>query len=184
MPQQATCTAELAQRLQRGDPQALRELYHEYRKPMYATALHLLGNPELATEAVQRALVQVWRAAAGFDSSRELRPWLYAIVRRTAIDVYRQQRRAGQTVPLESVPESQLARHTSTLERIWLAWQVRRALARLQPTDRAVLRLAHFECLSHTEIAETLKIPVGTVKSRIARAHRRIAALLGHLAAD
>jgi RNA polymerase sigma-70 factor (ECF subfamily) len=174
----------LAERFRHGDPRALTEIYHRYQRPMFATALSLLGSHDLAADAVQQAFVRAWRAAPMFDPSRELRPWLYAIVRRTAVDVHRQQRRFGGTVPIDAVPEQRTGVHTGSLEGTWLAWQVRTALGRLHRNDRAVLRLAYFESLTHTEIAEALDIPVGTVKSRISRAHRRLASLLDHLADD
>jgi RNA polymerase sigma-70 factor (ECF subfamily) len=61
------------------------------------------------------------------------------------------------------------------------AWAVRQAIDELPDDERAVVRLQHVEGLSHVEIAEQLGVPVGTVKSRSFRAHRRLAAALGHL---
>jgi RNA polymerase sigma-70 factor (ECF subfamily) len=60
-------------------------------------------------------------------------------------------------------------------------WEVRRAVADLPPEEREVVRLQHLEGLTHAEIAERLGLPVGTVKSRSFRGHRRLAASLGHL---
>jgi len=174
----------LVERFRQGDPHALAEIYHCYRQPMFATAFRLLGNHDLAAEAVQLAFVRIWRAAGSFDAARELRPWLYAIVRRTAVDVHRQTRRSGELVSIELVPERQLASQPGGLERTWQAWQVRRALTRLPRSDRTVLRLAYFCSLTRTEIADRLDLPVGTVKSRLARAHRRLAPLLRHLDSD
>ena len=60
-------------------------------------------------------------------------------------------------------------------------WEVRRAIDALDPEDAELVRLQHFEDLTHAQIAERLGIPVGTVKSRSFRVHRRLAGLLGHL---
>lgn len=97
-------------------------------------------------------------------------------------DLHRQRCRQPASVPIDEVPEQRLAGPPGSLERTWLAWQVRSALRRLPGTDRTVLRMAYFESLTHAEIAETLDLPVGTVKSRLTRAQRRLAALLPHLA--
>ena len=66
-------------------------------------------------------------------------------------------------------------------ERTWEAFEVRAALDQLPSDEREVVRLAHFEGLTHSEIADRLDVPVGTVKSRSFRAHRRLAGLLAHL---
>jgi RNA polymerase sigma factor (sigma-70 family) len=66
-------------------------------------------------------------------------------------------------------------------ERLWEAWQVRRAVDDLPADEAAVVRLAHFYQLTQSEIAAQLGLPLGTVKSRSHRAHKRLAAALGHL---
>jgi RNA polymerase sigma-70 factor (ECF subfamily) len=175
--------ATLGERFRRGDESALAEMYREYAGPMFATALSLLGDRELAADAVQQAFVQAWRAAARFDPGRALPPWLYAITRRTAVDVYRRNRRSPAHVPLDetwaSAPE--LAVDGPSLDATWRVWEVRRALERLTPEERAVLELAYFDGYTQSETATTLGVPLGTVKSRTARAQRRLAELLGHL---
>ena len=70
------------------------------------------------------------------------------------------------------------------MDRIYDAWQVRQALGELSPDEANLVRLQHMEGLTHTQIAERLNIPVGTVKSRSFRVHRRLAGLLGHLRGD
>jgi RNA polymerase sigma factor (sigma-70 family) len=69
-------------------------------------------------------------------------------------------------------------------EQIYDLIEVRRALDKLPDHDRELIRLQHYDDLSHTEIASQLAIPIGTVKSRSFRAHRRLAGLLGHLRAE
>ena len=68
-----------------------------------------------------------------------------------------------------------------SFERTWEAWEVRTALAELPPDEREVVRLSHFVGMTHGEIAEHVGVPIGTVKSRSNRAHRRLAALLAHV---
>jgi RNA polymerase sigma-70 factor (ECF subfamily) len=169
----------LGVRFQRGEDDALHELYRRYAGPMYVTAISLLGDREQAADAVQRAFVQACRAADGFDPNRELKPWLYAITRRAAVDVYRRERRTAGHVSLQVVRE--LSDDGPSMDRIWRSWQVREALDQLSREERQVLELAYFQGLSQSEIAGKLDIALGTVKSRTSRAQRRLAAPLPHL---
>ena len=108
---------------------------------------------------------------------RELGPWLYTIARRQAIDVYRRERRSEPTDPTYIG----LVGQPPSLEQAWEAWQVRLALDELPPDEREVVRLSWFDGLAHPEIAERLGVPIGTVKSRSYRAHRRLTSLLAHV---
>lgn len=170
-------------RFRRGDQTALSEMYQLYSGPMFATAYSLLGDRELAADAVQRAFVQAWQAAARFDSSRELKPWLYAITRRAAVDVYRRERRTANQISLDNSwdLETSLQTDDPSLDETWQAWQLREALEQLHPDERRVLQLAYFDGYSQSEIAKELDVALGTVKSRTARAQRRVAQLLSHL---
>ena len=67
------------------------------------------------------------------------------------------------------------------VESLYDAWEVRRAVDALPADEREVVRLQHFEGLTHTQIASRMNLPAGTVKSRSFRAHKRLAELLGHL---
>jgi RNA polymerase sigma-70 factor (ECF subfamily) len=174
-------TPPLAERFRAGDESALTEMYRRYSGPMFATAMHLLGNRELAADAVQQAFIQAWRAAHRFDLSRELRPWLYAITRRAATDVYRRNRRATTELPLDDSWAAEAATDGPALDQVWQVWQVREALDRLAPDERLVLRLAYYQGMTQSEIAAALHIPLGTVKSRTARAQRRLSEMLSHL---
>ncbi|WP_405064501.1 sigma-70 family RNA polymerase sigma factor [Kribbella sp. NBC_01505] len=174
----------VGERFQSGDESVLTELYRRYSGPMFATALSLLGDRELAADAVQRAFLQAWQGASRFDPSRELQPWLYAITRRAAIDVYRRARRTAGQVSLDAntwVGETVLVTEGPSFDTAWQVWQVRQALEELPADERHVLQLAYFEGCTQTEIAARLDLPLGTVKSRTHRAQRRLAALLSHL---
>lgn len=170
--------AELASRFVAGDEGAVRDLYARYAGPILTVALRVLGSRALADEAVQMTMLKAWRAASSFDTSRDLAPWLYAIARRVAIDIYRREKRPGETAQLTDDTASVLP---VSFERTWEAWEVREALAKLPVDEREVVRLSHLVGLTHPEIAARLGVPVGTVKSRSARAHRRLAADLRHV---
>ena len=174
--------AELRTRFRQGDPEAVRLIYRSYGGLVYAVAHKVLGDRGLAEEATQQAFLKAWRAAESFDERRELGPWLAAIARRVAIDLYR--REALRTAdPLDWVNPSDPALSSSpaSAEAIYDIWEVRQAVAQLPAAEQEVVRLQHFEGLTHMEIAERLAVALGTVKSRSFRAHKRLAALLGHL---
>lgn len=173
--------ADLAARFAAGDETAIREVYARYAGPILTVAMGMLGKRQLADEVVQTTLLKAWRAASSFDPSRDLAPWLYAIARRVAIDVYRRESRVPDA---EEISDDQVAVVPLSFERTWEAWEVRAALGRLPDDEREVMRLSHFLGMTHAEIAAHLDVPVGTVKSRSHRAHRRLAALLAHIEGD
>jgi RNA polymerase sigma-70 factor (ECF subfamily) len=170
-----------------GEPEAVRAVYREYGGLVFAVAYQVLGDRSLAEEASQQAFVQAWRAARSFDPSRQLGPWLATIARRAAIDVHRREAaRAHHSLDARdgSDPPSPAASVSDSLDRAYDVWAVRAAIDELPRVEREVVRLQHLEGLTHTVIADQLGIPLGTVKSRSIRAHRRLAGRLGYLRED
>lgn len=167
----------LMRRFGAGDPEAVQQMYELFGGPVFAVAYRALGDRGLAEEAVQQTFLQAWRSADKFESGRAPAPWLYAIARRVAVDLYRRERRH---VSSDGV-EPEIAVLPASFERMWEAWEVRSALLRLPDDEREILEATHFRELSHSEAAELLGIPVGTVKSRSHRAYRRLAAELAHM---
>lgn len=169
---------ELARRFPGGDDDVVRAVYQRYGRAVYTVALSIVSDQAQAADVVQSTFLNAWRASENFDPERDLGPWLYAIARRQAIDAYR---RTSRVVAVE--PERlDATEHAPSIERTWEMWQVRLAVDRLPVDEQDVVRMAWFEELTHTEIAERLGVPVGTVKSRSHRAHRRLAELLAHVA--
>lgn len=169
---------DLGRRLAAGDTDALREVYARYGGPMLTAALHHLdGDRRLAEEALQAAMLKAWRAASTFDTRRPVAPWLYAIVRHCAIDLRRHERRHHAS--LDTVDDELASGGTDAYESATTAWAVRAALERLPAKEYAVMRLTYFEGLTQGEIAARLGIPVGTVKTRAARAHNRLRRVFG-----
>jgi RNA polymerase sigma-70 factor (ECF subfamily) len=173
---------DLRARFRQGDPDAVREVYRSHGRLVYAVAFKVLGNRGLAEEATQQTFVKAWRAAQTFDERRELGPWLAAIARRVAIDVYRREA-IRTTDPIESVApgDPALVSTPPSVEAAYDVWEVREAVAQLPPEEQEIVRLQHLDGFTHAQIAERLGIAVGTVKSRSFRAHKRLAAMLGHL---
>jgi RNA polymerase sigma-70 factor (ECF subfamily) len=172
---------DLAVRFRDGDPDAIRDVYRRFSGPMFALSRSLLADPEHAKDAVQQTFLQAWRAAARFDPDRSLSAWLHQICRRVCIDRYRRERRASAAVTTTgSVGE--LATDRPSMESTWTTWEVRRAIGQLPDQEREIVCLAHLEGWSFSQIADHLEVPVGTVKSRSHRAHRRLVSLLAHMA--
>jgi RNA polymerase sigma-70 factor (ECF subfamily) len=162
-----------------GDPDAVRVVYRRHAGAVHTVARSMVGDPELAAEVVQQTFLKAWRAAATFEEGKEMAPWLYAIARRTAIDVLRHERRPTTG---GHGPEQDQAVTMISFDRTWEVLEVREAVASLPDGEREVVRLQHLEGFSQAEVAERLGVPIGTVKSRSARAHQRLATTLGHLA--
>jgi RNA polymerase sigma-70 factor (ECF subfamily) len=160
----------------------VREVYRSHGRLVYAVAHRVLGDRGLAEEATQQTFVKAWRAAQSFDERRELGPWLAAIARRVAIDLYRREA-VRSADPIESVPagDPAVVAAPQEAEAIYDVWEVRQAVAELPADEQEVVRLQHLDGFTHTQIAERLGVAVGTVKSRSFRAHKRLAAMLGHL---
>ncbi len=167
------------ERFASGDPEAVRELYALYGKAVYTVAASSLRDRGLAEEAVQLTFLQAWRSAERFDTDRDPAPWLYAIARRSAVDVYRRERRHLGRQSLDTAAD--MAVLPESFERTWEAWQVRLAIEQMPPIQQDIIRALHFLGLTQEEAAQRLGLPVGTVKSRSHRAHKRLATLLEHL---
>lgn len=174
--------ARVRKRFREGDPDAVREVYGAYGRLVYAIAHRILNDRGLAEEATQQTFLKAWRAAGSIEAGRELGPWLATIARRVAIDVYRRESlRAAGSLDGVSPDHPALMAPPPSAEDIYDVWEVRRAVAALPGEEREVIRLQHFEGLTHAQIATRLAVPVGTVKSRSFRAHQRLATELAHL---
>jgi RNA polymerase sigma-70 factor (ECF subfamily) len=165
-------------RCRRGDPQAFRALVERYQDRVYALCVALAG-PD-AEDVAQETFVRVHAGISGFDpdGSGRLSAWILVIARRLCTDRARtRQRRARlqlQVVVSEPAPTADAA-----LERAQAASAVRAALATLPEEQRAVLALQLWDELEYEEIAAIEGVPVGTVRSRLARGKQALKRALG-----
>ncbi|MCB9745085.1 MAG: sigma-70 family RNA polymerase sigma factor [Alphaproteobacteria bacterium] len=136
-------------------------------------ALGMLGQPQLAEEAAQEALLKAYAARDRYDPSRPFLPWFHQIVRNTCRDL-RVKKHAQPGLDAERVraegPDAEA--HAVADER---ARALRQAMGRLSEDHREILELRHFQDLSYDEIAEVLGVARGTVMSRLYRARRALA---------
>jgi len=175
----------VVERIARGDPGALRELYDHFGGRALAIALRVLGTRSEAEEVVQEVFIQVWHRAREYDPERGgALSWILTIARSRAIDRLRS-RGAHQraTSSLEPDPPSmplpsELAEERQRRERIDAA------LRALPQEQRRAIELAYFEGLSQSEIASLTGDPLGTVKTRVRLGMSKLATLLDEFAGE
>src|SRR5690349_230145 len=174
----------LIQAAQRGDLDAFNQLVLRYQNLLFGIALRLLNDEDVASDAVQEALISAFRR---FDTFRgdSLRSWLARVVVNACYDEMRKKRRQH-SVPLEQFnsdgeeietsywlvdPESNPEAQFESFE---LESAIQKSLDKLQPIYRLMLVLVDIEGLSYEEAAQAAHVPVGTVKSRLARARSQM----------
>jgi RNA polymerase sigma-70 factor (ECF subfamily) len=158
-------------RIGRGDAAALAELYDRHARPVYSLALRILQNQADAEDIVQDVFAQAWRQASRYDASRgQVAAWLLTLARSRAIDRLRAQRARPETTSGRHAA-GDLVDHAVAVDAMLLSAEqvarVRAALDELPLLQRMAIELAYYEGLTHTEIAERLEQPLGTVKTRI-----------------
>ncbi|GAA4907947.1 RNA polymerase sigma factor [Streptomonospora salina] len=161
-----------------GDEGGLRELYHRHSAAMLRLLGRLTSDAGTAEEILQEAWLAVWRSAGSYRASASVRAWLLGIARRQAHN--RLRRAAAPAVDIDAAPEP--ADRTADVESRVLASAgheaILAAIARLPEAHRDVVVLALVEELPYADIAEVLRVPVGTVKSRMSTARRTLSAEL------
>jgi RNA polymerase sigma-70 factor (ECF subfamily) len=162
---------ELMVRLSRGDADAFDLIYERHADAAFSLAYRISGSRAAAEEVAQDAFLALWRNGARYEPSRgSLRNWILGIVHNRAIDALRravrhESRRAGD----EGLAERLVAPERTEVEvgRRQDATAIRGLLADLPSDQRRVIELAYFAGFTHTQIADMLTIPVGTVKGRM-----------------
>jgi len=171
---EAATDADLIARVKSGNSEALDEIYRRYASPVYSLVWKILQNPEESEDVALDVFWQIWRQAAAYDSSRGAPPaWIFTLARSRAIDRLRaRHRKEDRTIsfddpavvldPLdqEATPD-QVASYRQNRD------LVREAMKVLSAPQREAVELAFFQGLTHVEIAEKLRLPLGTVKTRI-----------------
>ena len=149
---------------QRGSREAFEELFSRYREPLYGFFRRRLTNRDRAEDLAQETFLAVIRAAVRYEPRAQVKTYLYGI----ALKVLAVERRklSGNEPPLNEDEEHERAEDGPSEEALW----VRQALEKLDAGEREILMLREYEQLSYEEIAELLRLPVNTVRSRLFRA--------------
>ena len=167
---------ELLDRVANRDALALKALYEQTSSKLYGLAVRVVGNREWAEDVLQEAFLNIWRAAE--DYRAHLSPpmaWMGLIVRSRALDFLRRRNsdRAHLTQEFDEVLEATLegasANPMDTTLASQQAWALHQCLTRLEIQQREVVSLAYLRDLSHSELAQQLRLPLGTVKTWIRR---------------
>jgi len=166
----------LIDRVARADETALRALYDLSSSKLYGVALRVVGKREWAEDVLQEAFLTIWRVAADYKAT--LSPpmaWMGLIVRSRGLDFLRRRAsdRADLMQELDDVLSDTVAGDSpnpmDTTQASEQAWALHQCLGRLEQKQREVVSLAYLRDLSHSELAEQLKLPLGTVKTWIRR---------------
>jgi RNA polymerase sigma-70 factor (ECF subfamily) len=161
----------LVERFLRKDVSAFEELYDRHSRVVYALVVRILQQGSTAEEVVQDVFLHLWRNAGQYQSSRgPFVPWLLTLARNRALDQLRlkserQRRREDQAEEIPAIAQS--PDYEKALDEKRRAERVRSLMGTLSPPQKKAIEMAYFEGLSHSEIAESLQEPLGTVKSWI-----------------
>jgi RNA polymerase sigma-70 factor, ECF subfamily len=160
---------ELMQRIAHQDESALAQLYQRYANLVYSLAYRTLQDAALTEEAVQDTFLDVWRQPESWDPDKgKLTSWLLTIARYKAIDRLRKEvhQPVNNAVRLDDTSNLMEGDLASDIQ--WQDGQLLRALMkRLSPEQAQVIELAFFRGMTHSELAEALHLPLGTVKTRL-----------------
>jgi RNA polymerase sigma-70 factor (ECF subfamily) len=162
---------ELMQLVARGDAQAFETVYDRHGGAAFSLAYRITGNRTAAEDAVQEALVSIWRSRTRYEPERgSVRTWILGIVHHRTIDTVRRNlvhdRRRTSAEGIEEQHEAEERTEVEVVRRDE-ARTVRAALETLPGDQNRVIELAYFGGFTHSQIADMLDMPIGTVKGRM-----------------
>lgn len=177
----------IIQRVQTGDVNAFELLVREYEKNVYNLALRMVKNPDDASDMTQEAFIKAYNSLSSFRGDSKFSVWLYRIVSNVCLDYLRSVSRhpavslsvendEGEETELDIPDDSRSPEEL--LERKLTRESVRRGLEALPEDYRQILLLREIQGLSYDEISEILSLELGTVKSRIFRARKKLCEFL------
>ena len=176
----------LIQRFRDGDQSAFKEFVEKYQQPLFRLAMDLTGEWDEAEDLSQEVFIKAYHALPGFRGTAKVISWLYRIMMNTYIDSYRRKASRNewgvtkrgdreQTSVLDTLatsdPHHNPVRQTTSRQ---IQEDINQALKALAPQQRSVFILRHYHDLSQKEIARIMGLSVGTVKSQLFRAIRRL----------
>ena len=156
-----------------GEEWALREAYARWSPLVFRLALRSLGDQSDAEDVTQQVYISAWRTRSGFDASRSsLSAWIVGITRHRIADAHeaRSRTRRLEEALVADASTRSASDGNDLAERVMVAEE----LERLEPVPRRVMKLAFYDQLSHSQIAEALDLPIGTVKSHVRRSLSRL----------
>jgi RNA polymerase sigma-70 factor (ECF subfamily) len=179
----------LIEGMARGDRAAFRDFVEQYKKKVYYLALDMAGNPVDAEDISQEVFLKVFRSFATFRKDAKLGSWLYRVTYNASIDHLRRKKlvpepvgdevlesrsRDGAGLPSGASPDPALTAESSQLQA-----RISKALEKVSPQEKAVFLLRHYDDLMLKDIASSLGLSIGSVKSYLFRAVRKLQKELG-----
>ena len=177
-----------------GREAAYRELIRRYERPVFSLVLRMVRDRQLAEDLSQETFIKALNAIGSYRPEYKFSSWIFKIANNAAIDHLR--RRELDTLSLDGAPHAATPEEIEAtalqvgdkgetpleeLEARELGSAIERAIAQLRPEYRACILLRHVEGLAYEEIAQSLDLPLGTVKTYIHRARHELRDLLAHL---
>lgn len=163
------------ERCRAGDLGAYRDLYGRYGQPLLRTAMRMLGRPQEAEDAVQETFLKLFRGIDGFHRGARLSTYLFQILHNTCIDALRKRKPAAPEVEDYEIPDARPSHE--------LGHSLAQAVDGLPEQMKACFVLFAVEQYSQDEVAEILGVSVGTVKTSVHRARKKLRAWLGRVPA-
>ncbi len=160
---------ELVTLLMSRDKDAFRILYDNYSSTLYGIVLKIVGSAEVAEDVLQESFVKIWKNISSYDKTKgRLFTWLLNITRNTAIDKLRAKHEKYQ---IQSIDDSvyQVDKQSSATMKVDHIG-VKQSVQQLKPEHRIIIDMAYYGGYTQEEISEELKIPLGTVKTRMRNA--------------
>ena len=171
----------------KGDQAAWEQIVRQYRRKVFNTAYKFVGKHDQAEDLTQEIFLKIFRSLHTFDSRANFQTWLISVSRNLCIDHYRRVRKERETIDREVnadelTPASTEPGPMAPLEQQDRVALLREALAALPETLRTAVLMRDIREMSYQEIADTLRLPEGTVKSRINRGRTELARHVKRLA--
>ena len=176
----ADADRELIRRYLAGDVDAFETLMQAHENRVFSICLRMLRNRDAALDATQDTFLTVFRKADRYKEQAAFSTWLYRVTVNTCYDHLRREKRK-RTEPMPEHFDPDDPRSADPLRAVELRPDIEEALARIPPEFRAATILVDLAGMSLEGAADTLEIPIGTVKSRVFRARRLLAEELGNL---
>ncbi|CAG5074807.1 ECF RNA polymerase sigma factor SigK [Dyadobacter sp. CECT 9623] len=166
------CENELVSLLKANDKAAFEYLYDHYAAGLFGTACRIIRDDNKVDDVMQDAFLKIWKKIACYDPDRgTLFTWMLNITRHTAIDSLRADAKFESNIDWDSVSESDLnAGATLVPLTSAIATDLKSFVDKLIPERKQLIELVYFDGYTHEEASEYLKLPLGTVKSRVRKA--------------
>jgi RNA polymerase sigma-70 factor (ECF subfamily) len=172
--------SQLMERVRARDPEAFEAIYDRFHRLVYGVALRILADPTSAEDVTQAVFLKLWSSPASFRDGN-FPAWLVRVARNRALDLVRTRAAHPQVDLPDSMPEQDALEDTAFAN--LNGESVRRALGQLAEHERTLIELGFFGGLTHQELAARTGTPLGTVKTRIRSALRKLRSALDGVAA-